>query len=66
MTRTTFVPETVRSSGDLDFNTLNKVDYLKNEYGRPLINKIKDSNIFDIDQAVISDKRETKEAADGE
>lgn len=46
--------EIAPSSGELDLKTLNKADYLKNEYGRPVINKIQDSNIFDIDHTVLS------------
>jgi len=45
-----------KQGGDLDFKTLNKVDYLKNVYGRPVINKIDDSNIFNIDHSVPSGK----------
>jgi len=48
--------EMPKQGGDLDFKTLNKVDYLKNVYGRPVINKIDDSNIFNIDHSVPSGK----------
>ena len=37
------------ASGNHDFATLNKTDYLANTYGRPVIHKILDNNVLGID-----------------
>ena len=42
------ISEIAPASGDLDLATLNKSDFVKFSYGRPLINKIDHNNILGI------------------
>ena len=37
--------------GKLDLATINKSDYIARDYGRPVINKIADNNVFGVTDA---------------